>query len=164
MGTGTSEYPTIVRFAGLGLALAGFAGLGYALLLVGFGFLYGESLLEQGLVVGLIDYVDAFALVIIGLRLFRRRPNAVRLGWLLATVSIGFAIYRRVFTPRPEAWIGPVPAARFPVASAEPWWFHVIVMGPLVALLFVTTLGAREHTRRVTRSSGARGRNQDGVS
>jgi hypothetical protein len=82
MGNRRSEYPTIVRFAGLGLALAGFAGLGYALLLVGFGFLYGESLSEQGLVFGLIDYVDAFALLIVGLRFFRRRPNAVRVGWL----------------------------------------------------------------------------------
>jgi len=147
MGTSTSEYPTIVRFAGLGLALAGFAGLGYALLLIGFGFLYGESLSEQGLVFGLIDYVDAFALLIVGLRLFRRRPNAVRVGWLLAALSVAFAVYWRLFTSRPVAWVGPVPAARFLVASAEPWWFHVIVMGPFVALLFVTTLGAREDTR-----------------
>ncbi len=48
------------------------SGLGYALLLVGFGFLYGESISDQGLVFDLIDYVDAFALVIVGLWLFRR--------------------------------------------------------------------------------------------
>ncbi len=140
---GTSEYPTFARFAGLGLALVGLTGLGYGLLLVGFSYAYGESVSENGLVFGLIDYIDAFALVIVGLRLFRRRPNAGRLGWPLATLSIGFAIYWRVFTPRPGAWIGPVPAARFLVASAEPWWFHIIVMGPLVALLVVATLIVR---------------------
>jgi hypothetical protein len=145
----------------LGLALTGFAGLGYALLLVGFGFLYGESVSEQGLVFGLIDYIDAIASLIVGLRVFRRRPNVVRIGWLLAGISVSFAIYWRLFASRPEAWVGPVPAARFLVASAEPWWFHVVVMGLLVALLVVATSGARDGTRRMPRSSGARGRDQD---
>jgi len=124
----------------LGLALVGLAGLGYALALVGVSYAYGESISENGLVVGLIDYLDALALVVVGFQLFRRRPHAVRLGWFLATVSIGFAIYWRVFTPQPGAWIGPMPAVRFPIASAEPWWFHIIVMAPLVVLLTAATL------------------------
>jgi hypothetical protein len=128
----------VVRSIGLALAFVGFAGLGYALLLVGFGFLYGESIAEQGLVFGLIDYVDVFALVIVGFGLFRRRPNAVRLGWLFVALSVGFAVCRRLFASRPDAWIGPVPAARFLIYSAEPWWFHVAAMAPLVALLVVT--------------------------